>query len=122
MPITEISSVWYPVEDLERAKRFYSEILGLILHACDDDSGWAAFHAGTGGTPFFLVRKPEAGTRGGGAVVTFEVTDCQTFLQYLVDWDVNIDPLIQESDSVRIYTIYDPDGNAIELSETKLTK
>ena len=58
MPITSISSIWYAVEDWERAKQFYNEILGLHLNACSDEAGWAAYHAGEGGLPFFLVRKP----------------------------------------------------------------
>lgn len=119
MPITGISSVWYPVEDWERAKQFYADILGLRLDACNDTAGWAAFSAGEGNPPLFLVRKPEMVRRGGGAVVGFEVTEYATLRHKIIAFGTQIDNDVQESDTVRIYTVYDPDGNALELSETK---
>ncbi len=119
MPITSMSSVWYPVADWERAKRFYADILGLRLDVCSDTAGWAVFYAGATDIPFFLVRKPTIENRAGGGVVSFDVTDIETMLQKIADFGCLVDANVQESDSVRIYTVYDPDGNALELSEPK---
>lgn len=117
MPITSISSVWYPVKEWEPAKRFYSEALGLSAIARNDETGWAAFSAGEASPPVFLVRKPAAEGRG-GAVVTFDVTDAEAMLERIGAFGAKVDAHIQEGDAVRIYTVYDPDGNAVELSET----
>jgi predicted enzyme related to lactoylglutathione lyase len=119
MPVTAIASVWYPVTDWERAKAFYTGVLGLSLEAYDDIAGWAAYRVGLGSPPFFLVRKPVAALPGGGGTVTFAVTESGPLREQIVASGGRVNTYIQESAAVRIYTVYDPDGNVLELSEKK---
>ena len=83
MPIQSIVSVWYPVSDWQRAKRFYTEVLGLQIEACDDTAGWIACRAPAGGPPLFLVRKPSTDMKG-GAVVSFDVDDVDDLIPQVV--------------------------------------
>ena len=119
MSIQAVASIWYPVSDWERAKAFYGGTLGLQLDFSDDESGWAAYSTERPGPPFFLVHKPEEAGGGGGGVIGFLVTNTHEFLDRLALAGVTIDDEVQDSDTVRIYTIYDPDGNPIELTEPK---
>ncbi len=117
MPILGMSSIWYPVAEWERAKTFYTDLLGLSLQACDNAAGWASLAVGSPSIPFFLVRNArKAGS--GGPVLGFDVTDAATLLSRLTTAGIRVDAHVQEGAGVRIYTVYDPDGNAIELSET----
>jgi predicted enzyme related to lactoylglutathione lyase len=109
-----ISAVWYAVSQWEEAKRFYCEVLGLKLNHWSDEAGWAAFST-DGGPPFFLVRRPDLVGGQGNATVTFETADLDAFHERLARAGVPVEP-IQESNA-RIFTLYDPDGNRLEVSE-----
>ncbi|MFZ5814938.1 MAG: VOC family protein [Bacillota bacterium] len=117
MPVSGYSSIWYPVAAWEAAKRFYSEGLGLPLLQVSDEDGWALLAVPGGGPPFFLVRKPARAGGSGGPVLGLTVTDLPALLEQVVACGGRVDPLVQEGSGVRITTIYDPDGNLLELTE-----
>ena len=119
MSIQAVASIWYPVSDWERAKVFYGETLGLKLDFCDDEAGLASFSTEQPSPPFFLILKPEDAGGGGGGVIGFLVTNAHEFLDRLTLAGVTLDDEVQDSDTARIYTIYDPDGNPVELTEPK---
>jgi predicted enzyme related to lactoylglutathione lyase len=120
MPITSISAFWYPVDRWERAKAFYSGALGLRLDQCDDEAGYAAYFIDDSSPLLFLVRRPElvANEESRGGVVTFDVTNVEPLLEAVVAFGGEVDEEIQEGEGVQIFTIYDPDGNVLELSQT----
>jgi len=119
MTLKGLASIYYPVADWPRAKRFYGEALGLALTACDDQAGWAAFSIGPSAPPLFLCKKPEAAGANGGPVVGFLVADADAVMQRIVDAGGSIDGNVQEGPTVKIFTVRDPDGNTLELSEPK---
>lgn len=106
-----INAIWYPVRQWAEAKRFYGELLGLKLTHCSDEAGWAAYDVG--GPPLFLVRKPERAGVPGGAAATLEPADLQATVERLKAAGVRVEEGLQG----RIFTVYDPDGNLLELSE-----
>jgi predicted enzyme related to lactoylglutathione lyase len=117
MPITGVSSICHMVSDWERAKRFYGEALGLTLVSCSDETGWAAYSVGDQGPPFFLVRQPEVAGKGGNVILGFSVSQAAELLVRLQAAGGTLSETVQEGPDVRIFTVYDPDGNAFELSE-----
>ena len=117
MPVTGISSICMYVADWEQAKRFYGEVLGLQSASCSDSAGWAAFATSSPAPPFFLIRNPARAGKSGGTVVGFDTTDTAALLEAIRRAGGKVGEDVQEGEGVRIYTVYDPDGNALELSE-----
>lgn len=111
-----INAIWYPVAQWQAAKRFYGELLGLRQTQCSDEMGWAAYDDGSG-LPLFLVRRPNRAGVPGGAVVTLECADLDETVARLKQAGVKVEWAGNEGDSVRTFSIYDPDGNLLELSD-----
>ena len=64
-----VAVVWMPVEDIERAKGFYRDILGLPIQK--EDGPWAEVDA-NGLTIGLNGREPGGTGAQGGPVVTFQ--------------------------------------------------
>jgi len=109
-----ISAVWYAVNRWDEAKHFYGEVLGLKQTYCNDEAGWAAF-ATDGTPPLFLVRRPDSVRGDANATVTLETERLEALYGRLAQMGVRVEP-IQEANT-RIFTLYDPDGNRLEVSE-----
>ena len=64
-----VAVVWMPVQDIERAKGFYGDTLGLSV--TNEDGDWA--EVDTNGLTIGLNgREPEGAGTEGGPVVTFQ--------------------------------------------------
>ena len=111
-----IASVWLPVEQWQAAKRFYGELLGLQMTACDDGTGRATF-ATDGGPVMVLARMPERSAQAGGAVVRFECESVDALKLWLSEAGMRVEPHILESRTSRVLRFYDPDGNCLEATE-----
>jgi predicted enzyme related to lactoylglutathione lyase len=117
MPVRSIASIWYPVSDWARALRFYTEALGLRLEASDDAAGWAAFRTPSGGPPIFLIRTENTAGAKSGSVVSFDADDIAELMARVVECGGSVSSDVQQGADSRIFTIYDPDGNTIEICE-----
>ncbi len=115
MPIAALSALCYSVSDWEIGKKFYLETLGLPSPQFDDVAGWALLKV-PGGVPIFLIRAGGP-VSGSGLSATFDVTEIDAFLAHLRENRVRISDNVQEGPGGRIYSVYDPDGNLIELRE-----
>src|ERR671921_2363056 len=67
--IKGVAVVWMPVEDIERAKGFYHDTLGLVIQK--EDGPWAEVDA-NGLTIGLNGREPGGTGAEGGPVVTFQ--------------------------------------------------
>ena len=64
-----VAVIWMPVQDIERAKSFYGDTLGLRI--TNEDGDWAEVDAN--GLTLGLNGREPSGARGeGGPVVTFQ--------------------------------------------------
>jgi predicted enzyme related to lactoylglutathione lyase len=111
-----IASVWLPVEQWQAAKRFYAELLGLEMTACDDGTGRATFATG-GGPTIVVARMPERSAQAGGAVVRLECESVDALKLRLSEAGMRVEPHILESRTSRVLRFYDPDGNCLEAVE-----
>ena len=66
-----VAVVWMPVQDIERAKGFYKDTLGLRI--TNEDGEWAEVDA-NGLTIGLNGREPSGAGAEGGPVVTFQPT------------------------------------------------
>lgn len=117
---TSAVSMMLPVEDVDRARKFYVESLGLD-HTGTNEEGSAVF-ALAGGSSLMLLPRP-GGTRSQATALSWEVDDVEQTVQHLSgrgvvfeDYDL---PGLKTIDHVatregeKAAWFCDPDGNVL---------
>jgi predicted enzyme related to lactoylglutathione lyase len=116
MELGRIDHVYYWTVDMDRAVKFYEDVLGLRLIRRDGPN-WAIFDAG----PVRLAL--HGAVRGrpvepGGATAVFGVDDLDASRAALEGRGATFDEQIGEvEDYARFATLRDPDGNAVQIIE-----
>ena len=110
-----VAVVWMPVLDIDRAKNFYQENLGLTL--TNEDGDWAEVDA-NGLTIGLNGREPEGARGEGGPVVTFQPqAGLDQTVSDLQDKGVEVPAGVSEHPWGRVATFKDSEGNDIQLYE-----
>lgn len=101
------------VTDLDRASAWYQAVLGFELLMRVEEIAWCEFTTPVARVTVGLA-EAEAVSPGGGATLTFGVTDIELAKAALDAAGVRQDgPIVTIPDMVRLLTFYDPDGNAL---------
>ena len=109
----EVTLSWYQVADLDRAKKFYGEVLGLKQTI--EIPGWAEFSHSEGAASIGLNQMRENDDER-GATVVLRVDDLARAQEDLANKDVKFEGEVEEIPGVvRIATFRDPDGNRLQL-------
>ena len=112
---------WYAVSDLERAKKFYGDVLGM--KKTFEMQGWAEFGHAEGAASVGLNAAPrgEDAPKPGadsGATVVLRVDDIEKKERELTARGVRFEGQIEEVPGVvKIATFRDPDGNRLQLCQ-----
>jgi predicted enzyme related to lactoylglutathione lyase len=110
-----VAVVWMPVQDIERAKGFYGNTLGLAI--TNEDGDWAEVDA-NGLTIGLNGREPSGAGVEGGPVVTFQPeADLEQTLEDLENRGVEVTAPISEHPWGRVATFKDSEGNDVQLYE-----
>ena len=110
-----IAVVWMPVQDIDRAKNFYSSTLGLPI--TKEDGDWAEVDA-NGLTIGLNGREPAGAQADGGPVVTFQPENSlEDTVSELQNQGVNVPAGISEHPWGRVATFKDSEGNDVQLYE-----
>jgi predicted enzyme related to lactoylglutathione lyase len=110
-----VAVVWMPVQDIERAKGFYRNTLGLEI--TNEDGDWAEVDA-NGLTIGLNGREPEGAGAEGGPIVTFQPeAGLETTVDNLKDQGVEVPAGISEHPWGRVTTFKDSEGNNVQLYE-----
>jgi predicted enzyme related to lactoylglutathione lyase len=110
-----VAVVWMPVQDIERAKGFYGNTLGLEI--TNEEGGWAEVDA-NGLIIGLNGREPEGAGAEGGPVVTFQPkAGLETTLNDLKDQGIEVPAGISEHPWGRVATFKDSEGNNVQLYE-----
>ena len=110
----DVILTWYSVDDLEKAKKFYGDILGL--KQTFEMPGWAEFAAAEGAVSIGLSARP-ANEKGSGVVV-LRVADLDKARKELASRGVKFEGEVEEVPGVvRIGTFRDPAGNRLQLAQ-----
>ncbi len=113
--IQGVAVVWMPVEDIERAKGFYRDTLGLSIQK--EDGPWAEVDA-NGLTIGLNGREPSGAQGEGGPVVTFQTeAGLEETVNDLQSQGVEVPAGISEHPWGRVATFKDTEGNDIQLYE-----
>lgn len=108
----------YPVVDLNRAKAFYKNHLGLIPSKLSDEGAWVEYDLPGGGcftiTTLATGVKPSADA---GGSIAFEVEDLDALIKQLKEKGVTFKLDIFSSPVCRMAVILDSEGNAVTLHQ-----
>jgi catechol 2,3-dioxygenase-like lactoylglutathione lyase family enzyme len=105
------------VTDLDQSIEWYQNILGFTLLYRVDEIAWCELSTGVPGVNVGLSQNQEV-KQGGGATNVWGVADIFAAKAHLDAHGVRQDGDIQHiPDMVKLLTFYDPDGNAMMLSE-----
>jgi len=117
--IKDIAFVGHPVTDVQRARNFYQQILGLKPAAVVDfkDGNWWIEYEFNQGTLAISNLWPPSGN--GGATTAFEVADIEAALAHLRSQGVTIANEMIDTPVCRLFGIQDPDGNDITIHQHK---
>jgi predicted enzyme related to lactoylglutathione lyase len=118
MKVTEAAFVGYPVTDLERAEKFYGELLGLTQTMKDDNIPempgmfWIEYDLGNTTLAISNAWKPSGAE---GPTLALEVDDFEAAIQRLKDAGVTFQAEKIESPVCVFALTTDPDGNGLMI-------
>jgi predicted enzyme related to lactoylglutathione lyase len=115
----EVDLAWYQVKDIDAAKKFYGDVLGL--KKIFDMGGWCEFSHSEGAASIGLNAQREDDERG--ATVVLKVVDLARAQKELKAKGVKFEGEVHEVPGVvRIATFRDPDGNRLQLCQVLMQK
>ncbi|MGY1840929.1 MULTISPECIES: VOC family protein [unclassified Modestobacter] len=107
-----VASVWVPVDDMDRARAFYRDTLGLSEGKTTDD--WSEFDAN--GLMIGLNAREGTAHSHGGAVITFQPDgDLDAEVAALQDKGVEFSGGISEHPWGRLAPFKDSEGNDLQF-------
>ena len=119
--VKEIAFTGYPVRDFEKARAFYSGLLGLKESMVMEEDGeihWIEYDIG--GATLALAKAGDhwqPHPDGGG--VALEVEDIHTTVEFLKKHGIAAETGISDFPGCCLTVIHDPDGNGIALHQRK---
>lgn len=117
--ITGIRTVSVPVDDQERALRFYVDTLGFtVLRDAPIPTGrWIELAPGSQDVVVTLEKAAADVTRG-QIIIRFTTEDAQTAHAALAAAGVDADEILHWPGVPPMFAFRDPDGNAFSITET----
>lgn len=115
MKVRAIDFVAVNVSDIERAKRFYRETLGMDFPIWDDTPRWQEFRS----EPVAFALREDKGAPGINGAIALAVEDVATAVEELRARGVIIEAGPFEAGVCYSALIRDPDGNLLILHQRK---
>lgn len=125
MSIKEISLSWIVVEDLKKAVKFYTDVVGLKLNEMHEQHGWAELSGHEGGSRLGIAQKNdrERIQPGQNAVVTLTVENLTKSMADLSKKGAKtLGDVVEVPGMVKLQMIVDNDGNHLQLVEMLSTR
>lgn len=110
-------TIAFQVKDMKKTAAWYERVLGYKTLFAVDEIGWCEVATNIPGVSFGFsqVESPKAG----GPVPTIGVKNLDMVRAAMEKQDVRFDgPTREYPGMVRLATFFDPDGNAVMLSQT----
>lgn len=113
----DVNVVQYHVTQWERAKQFYTDVLGWPVAFLSDEAGWMEF--GEEGKTHLAINRWEESTPVpaglGGALAVLTVEDAAGTVAALRARGVRCDDAVVIPGMVAYGAFYDPDGNRVQF-------
>ena len=116
--LKKVAFMMYPVLDLERAKAFYADNLGLIPSTITANGAWVEYDLPEGGC--FAITTLAEGvnpSHSAGGSIAFEVGDLDSLVAKLKANQVTFKLDVFASPVCRMAVIIDSEGNAVTLHQ-----
>lgn len=116
--LKKIAFTMYPVQDIDRARKFYEETLGLAVGKISSGGAWIEYDLPGGGC--FAITNLAQGVNpsaNAGGSVAFEVDDLDALVTKLKSKNVKFKLDIFASPVCRMAVIIDSEGNAVTLHQ-----
>jgi len=112
-----INLIWIPVSNLEKAVKYYTEVMGLELKELHPNFGWAELGGEEGARLGLSEAKSKADlTAGSNAVVTFSVKDIEAAKDELGSKGATlVGETMEVAGYVKLQMVTDSDGNQLQL-------
>src|SRR5215831_3302555 len=110
----EIRVSWFKVADMEAAKRFYGEVLGL--QKTFEMPGWTMFSDSETGPSIGLSAEPKDSNET-GAVVVLRVDDIETSVIQLSKAGIHFEGQEEIPGIVKLANFRDPSGNRLQIMQ-----
>lgn len=116
----DVNVVQYHVSDWERAKQFYTDVMGWPVAFLSDEAGWMEF--GVEGKTHLAINRWEESTPVpaglGGALAVLTVEDAAGTVAALRARGVRCDDAVVIPGMVAYGAFYDPDGNRVQFASS----
>lgn len=116
--IKKVAFTMYPVENMDRARRFYENILQLTPGSISAGGAWVEYDLPAGGcfalTTLATGVKPSANA---GGSIAFEVEDLEKLITELKTKEVKFKLEIFSTPVCKMAVIFDSEGNAVTLHQ-----
>ena len=110
--IKKVAFIGHPVRDLERAKKFYGEVLGLEK-TLDYENKWCEFDTPEGKSIALDTMSPEGTT----PYLALETDDIEAEVSRLKEHGVNVLLDVRDNKVCKMAIIEDSEGNKLMLHE-----
>lgn len=120
MAIKSMELAWVVVSDFAKAKKFFTESIGLSVSSSNDKFGWAELSGKDGGAILGIAtdNKHSPIRPGQNAIVTLTVDDIQKAKAQLMKKGVKmLGEIIEVPGAVKMQLFEDLDGNKFQLVE-----
>jgi predicted enzyme related to lactoylglutathione lyase len=120
MTVKKSNLSWIVVSDINKAKNFYHDILGMEIHTSSPEHGWVELIGKDGGALLGLAQSNahNAIKEGSNAVVTLSVDNIEKSKSELVEKGVSmIGDIIEVPGHVKMQMFTDFDNNHFQLVE-----
>ena len=113
-----VNVAYHYVNDWDRAKKFYDEILGWPVAYSDDNIGWREY--GMDNATHIAIQKATEGDQGKpglGSTITFLVESVDKTQAWLKSKGVKVDEVLVIPGVIKVGTFFDPEGNRMQFVE-----
>ncbi len=119
--ITGFAVAYHNVKNFKKAKQWYQEKLGLTPDFGSDEMGWLEFCVGDSKTTVSINQIPKNSKRvpQRQATIVFRCDNIQQTVAELKKKGVKFQGKIEDVGPVLIATFSDPEGNVMQVVETK---
>ena len=104
--------VWYHVRDLDKARGFYRDTLGVREYSVDFGERWSILKHGA-----MEIGLAEGEPRADSGVAHVDVADLKAEAERLRSAGVEVGIVFELQGEIRLLDIYDPDGNRVQLAQ-----
>lgn len=112
-----VNVVSIAVPDLQEAKAFYKDILGLGEPVYDlPDAGWIEFSVGTSGCNLSITTEGYEAVGAQRTTIVLDTDDCRAAHKKLTALGVRCEAPVEFTGYVVYCTFYDPFGNRLQMS------